>query len=98
MMESWGHHPDGTLFRVWAPTACQVWLAHIRQVWRPGTEIPMTRDVQEPDNRAGGDRHGLYYTYKSWLTALSGSCRPWRQSLRRQWPRGMVVDLFRTNP
>jgi pullulanase len=95
------YHPDGTLFRVWAPTACQVWLVtYPAGAGGRGTEIPMTRDVQGTWTiELEGDRHGLYYTYKVLVDGIiQEAADPYAKACGVNGLRGMVVDLSRTNP
>ena len=95
------YHPDGTLFSVWAPTACQVWLGtYPAGAGGRGTEIPMTRDVQGTWTiELEGDRHGLYYTYKVLVDGIiQEAADPYAKACGVNGLRGMVVDLSRTNP
>ncbi|HHV93473.1 MAG TPA: type I pullulanase [Firmicutes bacterium] len=95
------YHPEGTVFRVWAPTASQVWLVvYSTGSGGQGVEIPMARDVQGTwTAELEGDRHGLYYTYKVLVNgSIHEAVDPYAKACGVNGLRGMVVDLTRTNP
>ncbi len=95
------YHPDGTVFRVWAPTACQVWLViYPSGSEGSGIEIPMAKDVQGTwTAELEGDRHGLYYNYKVQVNGIiQEAVDPYAKACGVNGLRGMVVDLARTNP
>ena len=95
------YNPKCTLFRVWAPTASQVWLVtyddgHVGT----GTEHRMEHDTNGTwALDLAGDHHGLYYTYKVLVNGvINETMDPYAKACGVNGYRGMVVDLGRTNP
>ena len=100
---------EGTLFKVWAPTAKKVGL----KIYPFGSEEEMQREgVEETEfffmmqEECGtwsvwvdGDREGQYYTY---LVTVDGETYetndPYARACGVNGVRSMVVDLRRTNP
>lgn len=96
--------PEKTTFRVWAPTADQVYL-NLYEGGAPGKsdrieQIAMTADekgtwVIEKD----GDLNGTYYTY---IVEIDGetneACDPYARATGVNGKRAMVIDLDATNP
>ena len=93
-----------TAFRLWAPTAGEVYL----RLYRSGTpetddllrQIPMARDVQGTwSAKVPGNLNGIYYTY---LVLVDGqfneACDPYAQAVGVNGQRAMVLDLESTNP
>ena len=93
-----------TFFRVWAPTAKQVWLRLYRS-GNPGADdlleqIPMTADFQGTwIARKEGDLNGVYYTYLADLgDRLNEACDPYARATGVNGQRAMVIDLSATDP
>lgn len=93
-----------TAFRLWAPTAGEVYL----RLYRGGMpeaddllrQIPMVRDVQGTwSAKVPGNLNGIYYTY---LVLVDGqfneACDPYARAVGVNGQRAMVLDLESTNP
>lgn len=90
-----------TQFRVWAPTATQVWLVTYTSGHEgTGIEIAMDRDVRGTwVTELVGDQYGLYYIYKVLVDgAVYEAMDPYARACGVNGRRGMVVDLARTDP
>ena len=96
--------PLETAFRLWAPTAGEVYL----RLYRSGTpeaedllrQIAMVRDVHGTwTARVPGNLNGIYYTY---LVLVDGqfneACDPYARAVGVNGQRAMVLDLESTNP
>lgn len=95
------YHPKHTTFRVWAPTATQVWLVTYQDGYMgTGTLHPMEPSVNGTWSLdLAGDHHGLYYTYKVTINDITNEAMdPYAKASGVNGQRGMVVDLSRTNP
>lgn len=96
--------PEGTVFRVWAPTAKAVKV----RLYRGGTagvddlieQIDMTADVCGTwVAQKAGDLNGVYYTYLVDLGgAVNEACDPYARTTGVNGHRAMVIDLASTNP
>ena len=92
---------DHTVFRVWAPTASNVWLVTYDNGHDgEGREYTMERDVNGTwVFRLQGDNHGLYYNYRVLVNGqINEAVDPYAKACGVNGQRGMVVDLGRTNP
>ena len=95
---------ESTTFRVWAPTADQVWL-HIFKGGIDGKydrleKLEMNRDVQGTwVLTVDGDLNGRYYTY---MVDVDGKkkevCDPYARTTGVNGKRAMVIDLDSTDP
>ena len=103
------HTKEGTLFKVWAPTATEVILC----LYKYGSDeevtnekesllkkIPMQKDKQGIwKHEELGDMDGIYYTF---LVTVEGVTRetadPYSKACGVNGQRSMVIDLSRTNP
>lgn len=96
--------PLETAFRLWAPTAQEVYL----RLYRGGAaeandllrQVSMTRDVQGTwVARLPGNLKNIYYTY---LVLVDGqfneACDPYARAVGVNGQRAMVLDLESTNP
>ncbi|NLJ86454.1 MAG: type I pullulanase [Firmicutes bacterium] len=95
------YHRDHTLFRLWAPTARQVWLVTYSDgLTGSGVELAMEPDINGTwITELPGDHHGLYYTYKVLVNGdINEAVDPYAKACGVNGYRGMVVDLERTNP
>ena len=90
-----------TTFRVWAPTAIQVWLmTYVDGDDGQKSEYAMERSDRGTWSRTlSGDQHGLYYTYRVLVNGMiHEAVDPYARAAGINGRRGMVVDLARTNP
>jgi pullulanase len=95
---------DSTAFRVWAPTAEEVYV----NLYESGTssaddlieQIPMTADVNGTwVATKDGDLNGTYYTYTAVLDGLKQEvCDPYARTTGVNGKRAMVIDLDSTDP
>jgi pullulanase len=95
---------DSTAFRVWAPTAEEVYV----NLYESGTssaddlieQIPMTADVNGTwVATKDGDLNGPYYTYTAVLDGLKQEvCDPYARTTGVNGKRAMVIDLDSTDP
>lgn len=95
------YSPEGTKFRVWAPTAEAVTVLLYKSGQGGKAEkFPMRRDVKGTwVCEISGDLHGRYYTYL--VTHHDREYEvvdPYARACGVNGKRGMVVDLSRTNP
>ena len=94
-------HDDGTVFKVWAPTASKVVLnlfaaGHACDAYRKVEMMKGERGVWSAKEPCG---HGTYYTYT--VTTAVGTQEatdPYAHSAGVNGERGMVIDLAATNP
>ena len=95
---------DSTAFRVWAPTAEEVYL----NLYETGTpdaadlieSVAMTKDVNGTwVYTKPGDLNGTYYTYTAVLDGVrEEACDPYARTTGVNGKRAMVIDLASTNP
>ncbi len=95
---------ESTTFRVWAPTADEVYL----NLYESGTssksdridKLAMTADVQGTwVITVEGDLNGTYYTYTAVIDGVSNeACDPYARTTGVNGKRAMVIDLDSTDP
>lgn len=95
---------DATTFRVWAPTADEVYL-NLYKEGIPNVDdliesIPMTKDVNGTwVVTKTGDLNKTYYTYSAVLDGLrQEACDPYAKTTGVNGKRAMVIDLDSTDP
>ncbi|WP_026664970.1 type I pullulanase [Butyrivibrio sp. FC2001] len=98
------YEKDKTTFRLWAPTAEQVflnlyesgksWEEDLREKVEMKADVNGTWVVEVP-----GDLAGTYYTFTAVLDGLNvEACDPYARTTGVNGKRAMVVDLAATNP
>ncbi|WP_242845578.1 type I pullulanase [Butyrivibrio sp. WCE2006] len=93
-----------TTFRVWAPTAEEVYLNLYKSgnPWEDDLcrKIQMTKDVKGTFIvKVPGDIVGTYYTFTAVIDGLSvEACDPYARTTGVNGQRAMVIDLESTNP
>ncbi len=93
---------EATNFRVWAPTATYV----IVNLYKTGHEqdlfrkVPMNKDTFGSwALRIDADLNGIYYTYSVTVDGVEREAvDPYAKAVGVNGDRGMVIDLFATNP
>ncbi|MCM1283815.1 MAG: type I pullulanase [Muribaculaceae bacterium] len=95
---------DSTSFRVWAPTAEEMYL----NLYESGSagkddlieQLPMTADANGTWTvTKDGDLNGTYYTYTAVLDGLrQEACDPYARTTGVNGKRAMVIDLDSTDP
>lgn len=95
---------DSTTFRVWAPTAEEVYV----NLYETGTpdaadlieSVAMTKDVNGTwVYTKSGNLNGTYYTYTAVLDGVrEEACDPYARTTGVNGKRAMVIDLASTNP
>lgn len=95
---------DSTTFRVWAPTAEEVYV-NLYETGTPDTadlieSVAMTKGVNGTwVYTKSGDLNGTYYTYTAVLNGVREEvCDPYARTTGVNGKRGMVIDLASTNP
>jgi pullulanase, type I len=96
--------PEATRFRVWAPTADEVFL----NLYASGTDgtddlleqLAMTADANGTWTiEKEGDLNGTYYTYTAVINGEEReACDPYARTTGVNGKRAMVIDLASTNP
>ena len=97
------YEKEGTLLRVWTPTAksVEVWIYADDSFKGPSTKIEM---VQKPkgifEAYLPGDQHGTIYVYKIFFlnTRESISVDPYARATTVNGMKSVIADLNRTNP
>ena len=96
--------PEGTTFRVWAPTATSV-MVNLYETGDPTQpdlidQLEMTRDVKGTwVLELAGDQNGVYYTYQVEVEGKSvEACDPYARTTGVNGKRAMVIDLDSTDP
>lgn len=97
------YEKEGTLLRVWTPTAksVEVWIYADDSFKGPSTKIEM---VQKPkgifEAYLPGDQHGTIYVYKSLFlnNRESISVDPYARATTVNGTKSVIADLNRTNP
>lgn len=94
--------PDKTTFRLWAPTAERVQVCLYRE--GNGDCLFATENMSRDKDgtwifRKGGDLDQVYYTYRVTVDGITReTIDPYAKAAGVNGERGMVVDLFGTNP
>ena len=95
---------ESTTFRVWAPTADQVWV-HIFRGGIAGKYDRLERLEMKPDVQGtwvltvAGDLNGFYYTYGVEVDGKKHEvCDPYARTTGVNGQRGMIIDLDSTDP
>ncbi|NLK09054.1 MAG: type I pullulanase [Firmicutes bacterium] len=95
------YHPTHTTFRVWAPTAAQVWLVvYNTGSGGHGTKHPLHMGINGTwSTSLNGDCHGLFYNYRVLIKGVTNEAvDPYAKACGVNGERGMVVDPRQTNP
>ncbi|MBD5554596.1 MAG: type I pullulanase [Roseburia sp.] len=99
-----GWTKNKTTFRVWAPTAKEVYVNLYQNGWR-GKKETAERIAMDPHRNGvwtaakNGDLQGTFYTYSVLIDgAEQEACDPYAKAVGVNGERAMVVDLASTNP
>ena len=96
--------PDRTLFRLWAPTAEEVFV-NLYRSGNHGAEDLLCQLRMHPDDNGTwtaermGNLSGIYYTYQVTVDGqLREACDPYARTTGVNGQRAMILDLQSTNP
>lgn len=95
------YSPEGTEFRIWAPTAEHVELIiYNNGAWGHGKNYPMKPEIQGTwITDLPGDLHGQYYNYAITVDGVTNEVvDPYAKACGVNGRRGMIVDLNKTDP